>query len=366
VAQPPTTEPPPRRESRTERRAAARAGGKAKAKHSGQLKPLALPLFCILFFAGFCLFPRVNSNSALLSSFAVATGALSSLLLSLLLSVLSSGRALAFEFVPNRVHYVQLVMHSCIFAYWGAYWREVYHEIPLILAQVVFLYALDMMVCWFRRDKWMLGFGPFPIVFSTNLFLWFRDDWFWLQFLMIATIVLCKEFVRWERGGRLVHIFNPSASALFLFSIGLIVANATQMSWGPEIAVTMEQPPLIFLELFLLSLVVQGLFSVTLVTLSSVAVMYVFGVIFNHWTGAYYFIDTNIPPAVFLGSILLVTDPGYFTTPHDGQDRVRRALWGGRHRALRDSRSLSRAAILRQTAVRTDPQSDGSPHRGVE
>ena len=42
------------------------------------------------------------------------------------------------------------------------------------------------LVCWSRRDKWVLGFGPFPIVLSTNLFLWFRDDWFYLQFALVA------------------------------------------------------------------------------------------------------------------------------------------------------------------------------------
>jgi hypothetical protein len=42
-------------------------------------------------------------------------------------------------------------MHSCIYAYWGWYWREVYHQIPLIIAQIVFVYALDMLVCWPSR-----------------------------------------------------------------------------------------------------------------------------------------------------------------------------------------------------------------------
>ncbi len=63
-----------------------------------------------------------------------------------------------------------------------------------------------------------LGFGPLPIVFSTNLFLWFRDDWFYLQFLLVAAGFLGKEFVRWEREGKSVHIFNPSA-----FSLGALL-----------------------------------------------------------------------------------------------------------------------------------------------
>src|ERR1700690_3114658 len=121
---------------------------------------------------------------------------------------------------------------TCI---WGWYWREVYHDVSLIAAQIVFAYALDMLVCWSRRDKWVFGFGPVPIVMSTNLFLWFKDDWFYLQFLLIATGILGKEFIKWKREGRLTHIFNPSAFSLCVFSIVLIATHSTGISWGQEI-----------------------------------------------------------------------------------------------------------------------------------
>ena len=49
-------------------------------------------------------------------------------------------------------------------------------------AQLLFAYAFDMLLAWSRGEEYVLGFGPFPIVFSTNLFLWFKDDWFALQF----------------------------------------------------------------------------------------------------------------------------------------------------------------------------------------
>ena len=52
--------------------------------------------------------------------------------------------------------------------------------------QGVFAYAFDMLLWRSRRRAYVLGFGPFPIIFSTNLFLWFRDDWFYLQFLALA------------------------------------------------------------------------------------------------------------------------------------------------------------------------------------
>ena len=48
--------------------------------------------------------------------------------------------------------------------------------------------------------------------------MWFRADWFMLQFLMVTTGALGKEFIRWRRDGKLTRIFNPSAFGLCLFS----------------------------------------------------------------------------------------------------------------------------------------------------
>ena len=186
-----------------------------------------------------------------------------------------------------------------MYAYWGWYWREVYHEIPLILSQVLFLYVLDMVVCWFRRDKWIAGFGPIPIIFSMNLFLWFRDDWFYLQFVMIAIIVFGKEFLRWKRDGHSTHIFNPSAFALFLTSVVLLATHNTPITWGVEISSTFNLPPYIYMEIFLLGLIVQGLFSVTLVTLSAAATLCALDLAYTGATGLYQFVDFNIHPQRF-------------------------------------------------------------------
>jgi hypothetical protein len=271
--------------------------------------PLWLPAFFTLIFAAFTLLPRVNENPHLVVSFLAAAGLLLAGLCVLWLSIARTGRTLKYEFVPRRVHWVQLTMHSCVFAYWGWYWREVYHEFPLIIAQVFFLYALDILICWSRRDNWILGFGPIPIIFSMNLFLWFRDDWFYLQFGMIAIIVLGKEFVRWKRDGHSTHIFNPSAFALFLTSVVLIATHSTPITWGTQISTTFNSPPNIYLEIFLLGLIVQALFSVTLVTLSAAGMLFLLNVVYTGSTGMYHFIDFNIHPAVFLGLHLLVTDP---------------------------------------------------------
>ena len=84
-------------------------------------------------------------------SFGAAATGLLVFLLGLRRRIAQNGRRLTYQFLPRKVHYVQLLMHSSIYAYWGWYWREVYHYIPLILAQLVFAYALDMLVCWFQQ-----------------------------------------------------------------------------------------------------------------------------------------------------------------------------------------------------------------------
>ena len=122
-----------------------------------------------------------------------------------------------------------------------------------------------MLLAWSRRRDYILGFGPFPIILSINLFLWFRDDWFYMQFLMIAVGFMGKEYLRWQREGRRVHIFNPSAFALGLFSLVLILTNTTSLTWGQEIASTLTLAPNIYTFLFLIGLVVSRFSSPDLV-----------------------------------------------------------------------------------------------------
>ncbi|HEX5430372.1 MAG TPA: hypothetical protein VFW83_00285 [Bryobacteraceae bacterium] len=248
------------------------------------------------------------------------------LILALLLGhlVKQDGRELIFEFAPRRVHYVQLLAQGSIYFYWGWYWREVYRYVPLIAAQLLFAYALDMLISSWRRGKWAAGFGLFPIVLSTNLFLWFRDDWFFFQFLMIAVALLGREFVKWTRNSRRTHIFNPSASSLFVFAVFLMATHSTQITNGQAIAFTLSYPPHMYVEIFLVGLVVQAFFSVTLITFSAVSVLWALNVAYTALTGSHQFMGSNIPPLVFLGAHFLVTDPA--TSP---RTKIGRIMFGG-------------------------------------
>ncbi len=288
------------------RRGADRQAGQPSSPLSVFWLPLALTAG--LFFVS--LTPRVQSNPVLIWSFWTSCAVLFAW--QAVLFTRWRGAAAWPSFIHADIrpqHYIQALCHISIYLYWGWYWRPVYDYAWLLVAQLLFAYAFDMLLQWSRRGSYLLGFGPFPIIFSTNLFLWFRDDWYYLQFVLVAVGFLGKELVRWQRDGRSVHIFNPSAFSLGLFSFVLIATGTTHLTWGPEIASTLRLAPHIYVFLFAVGLVVMYFFSVTLVAASAAAVLFGLSAFYSASTGVPYFLDTEIPTAVFLGLHLLVTDP---------------------------------------------------------
>jgi hypothetical protein len=172
----------------------------------------------------------------------------------------------AFEVVLKKQHYVQALAQGSVLMYWGWHWSPVYESLHLILAQLLFAYAFDMLLSWCRRDTYVLGFAPFPVIFSINLFLWFRPEWFYLQFALVSLGIAAKELIRWNKDGRRAHIFNPSSFPLAVFSLALLVTGSTDLTWGREIATTQFYPPHMYLALFLIGLPGQFFFGVTLMT----------------------------------------------------------------------------------------------------
>ena len=229
-------------------------------------------------------------------------------------------RTLTLEVMLKKQHYLQACAQGSVFLYWGWHWPSVYAFAPFILAQLMFAYAFDLLLSWSRRDTYTLGFAPFPVIFSTNLFLWFKPDWFFLQFAMVALGMAAKELIRWNKDGRRVHIFNPSSFPLAIVSLILLATGTSDITWGKEIASTQFFPPHMYLMLFLAGLPGQFFFGVTSMTMSAVVTTFLFGRIYFALTGIYFFYDSYIPIAVFLGMHLLFTDPS--TSPSTELGRI--------------------------------------------
>ena len=279
-----------------------------------------LPLVCAAALAALGLFDSVHHNQTLRWSLVAAAATLALWALILLVRARRSGRTLTLEIVGRRQHYLQACAQGSVLLYWGWYWREVYHSIDLIAAQLLFAYGFDMLLGWSRRDDYTLGFGPFPVVFSINLFLWFKPDYFYLQFLMVATGFAAKALIGWQKDGRPSHIFNPSSFPLAIFSLALLLTGKGDLTWGQSIASTQFYPPHMYVMLFLVGLPGQYFFGVTSMTLSAVVSTYLFGLVDFAATGVYFFYDSYIPIAVFLGMHLLFTDPS--TSPSTELGRI--------------------------------------------
>ena len=287
----------------------ATSHGAAVIQGKVSLQSLLFPLALVAALAAISLATRVQANPVLLWSFLGAALVLLAWLGCLFLQLKNSGATRSFQVILRPQHYIQGLVQCSLFAYWGYYWPPIYQHLWLLAGQLLFAYCFDILLSWTRRENYVLGFGPVPIIFSINLFLWFRDDWFYMQFLMIAAGFMGKEFVRWHREGKLVHIFNPSAFALGLFSIVLIATNTTDLTWGREIASTLTLAPNIYAFLFVLGLVVMYFFSITLVAGTAAIMLFGLSAVYSAATGVPYFIDSEIPAAVFLGLHLLITDP---------------------------------------------------------
>ncbi len=287
-----------------------------------------IPLAITLAFFAFLALPRVHNNPVMLWTYLGVGGGLVAWMALLKAWAFAAGRSFLIDPVrPVKAHYVQATVQLILYSYWGWFWRPIYDEAPLIVSQLVFCFVFDGLVNWSRGRTWRLGWGPVPIVLSVNLFLWFRDDWFYYQFALIAVCVLAKHFILWKKEGRWTHIFNPSAFGLTVASLTLIALEvtrvfpmATEITWARELATSLNDPRFIYIVIFLLGVVVQYFFAVTLMTVSSVVAIALLGAIYHEATGLYQFVNSNLPIAAFFGLHLLLTDPS--TSPRTNTGRV--------------------------------------------
>lgn len=283
-------------------------------------RAVLIPAVFALGAAAPALIPSFRAHAVLFPTFLGAGGFLLAWTAWLYATARSEGRTLQLQILLKKPHWVQAGAQAALLLYWGWHVRPVFGNLPFLFGQLLFAYGLDALLQWSRRDTYQLGFGPIPIILSINFFLWFRPEWYYWQFVIIALGYVAKEFIQWQKHGRRAHIFNPSSFALAVFSVVLIVTGTTNATLGLEIAQTLFNPPHIFWVIFLVALPAQILFRVTTMTIASVVTAYAWGLIYFSFTGTYFFRDAFVPIAVFLGMHLLFTDPA--TSPRTEVGRV--------------------------------------------
>lgn len=274
----------------------------------------------VTLFFGFLALPRVQATPGLWGAFVGWGALLVGGVIALALRDRRARRRLEVEVRIRTPHWVQLGMHAAVFVYWGLYWDQVAAQVPLLLAQVVFAYLCELLVSWRRYGRFRLGFGPWPVVGSTNLFLWWLDPYFGAQFGMLALTYASRELFRWRRGAQSTHIFNPSAFGLAVAALVMVVFEVAHLTWGYRISLTLGEPPWCYEWIFAVGLVVMVLFRVTLTTMGAALAMVAVSQLHDAATGVYLYLDTAIPIAVFLGMNLLITDP--VTSPRKASGKL--------------------------------------------
>ena len=128
------------------------------------------------------------------------------------------------------------------------------------------------------------------------------------------------------------------------------------MTWGFLVAETEFFPPHMYLAIFLIGMPGQYLFGVAPMTMAAVTTTFAFSAIYYSATGSYYFVDSHVPIAVFLGMTLLFTDPA--TSPRTLVGRIFYGVLYGLSTVLlvRLAAEREHAGLLRQAAPGAAPQ----------
>ena len=303
---------------------AALSTNDAPTERPSAARPISGGLIALLLLGGLgatFLLPRVQTSDGLQWAFGGAIFVLASWVGLLRLA----GKRLGVQLWLRKPHYIQGGVQTGVYLYWALYWPQVAEQLPLIAAQILFLMLFEACISWTQGRTFRLGFSAAPIIGSLNLFLWFRDEIFVWQLVVVAAAYLSKEFVKWTRTGpdgvaRRVHIFNPSAIVLAIAGLTMIVTQTAHLSWAAEISTALGRGPYAYSSIFLMGLIVLSFVPSVLVTLSATLTFMALGAVFFWMTGLYRFVDTTIPIAVWLGLTLLATDPA--STPRRGLGKV--------------------------------------------
>ena len=284
------------------------------------MRPLLLPCLLAAALAAFLIDPAVRATPGALWAFVGASGGILLWTGWLFATRRGRGEKLALEVAIRTPHWMQTLAQGALIAWWGLHVELVRLWAPMILAQLLLAVAVEGLFSWTRRGRYPIGLGVVPVIFSVNLFLWFTGPWFFLQFAMVVLVYAGREFIRWQLDGRSRHIFNPSALALSVAAVALIVTGRTDITLGIEIAQSQFIPPQMFLVIFLAAVPAQLVFGVAMMTVPAVLTILGFGLLYQSVTGIYFFYDAYIPVSVFLGLHLLFTDPA--TSPRSDGGRI--------------------------------------------
>lgn len=165
-------------------------------------------------------------------------------------------------------HALPAMIQGTVFAYWASFWPEAFHQLLVIGVQLVVAYAFEFLLLWTLRRPYTLGLGPFPIVLSANLFVWFAPGELLLGTLVIAVALSSKALIVW-RPGR--HIFNPSVLGVTV--VGSLCILLPGVFRYHDISTDFGRPPYMPFLILALALIPQLRLRTTPVSVGAIVAM---------------------------------------------------------------------------------------------
>lgn len=229
----------------------------------------------------------------------IAYGAMACWFVALWLRQRAGGPAFVREQAITRIQALQPCVQLTILTYWAVYWPELRTHAGWITLHIGFAYLADAAFAWTLGRTWRITLGIFPVVFSTNLFLYYADHNMLYAYLLYLVAFAGKALIRWKDGG---HIFNPSSLGMSV----MLLAAAFLPRWFPhpiDVDHAFLLPPNIIEVLFLISMIGQMRIRVIFTTLGAALTLL---------SGAFHVGSAHVSlfyPASFIAVLLLVTDP---------------------------------------------------------
>ena len=214
----------------------------------------------------------------------------------------------------KRALLIQLCMHLCIFIFWGTYSSAVANHFPLILHQIAYVYLFYFTSCMIFKKSFVLSLALIPMIFSINLFMWFYNDYFLFQYLLISLAILAKMFLTRNVNGKRSHIFNPSAIVLMVVTIAVLAMPNKDLVYGPQIGSMWLGLPFFDGLIFTLACITLWTPNRYLISIGAIGIIILGDWYAETYLGMRLFAELA-RGSVLLGCTLLITDPA--TSPNN-------------------------------------------------
>ena len=214
----------------------------------------------------------------------------------------------------KRALLIQLCMHLCIFTFWGFFSSAVAKHFPLIIHQIAYVYLFYFVCCMLFNRPFVMSLSLIPMIFSINLFMWFYNDYFLFQYVLISLAILAKMFLTREVNGKRSHIFNPSAIVLMVVTVVVLALPNKDLVYGPQIGSMWLGLPHFDAFIFLLACITLWTPNRYLISIGAVGLIILGDWYAETYLGMRLFAELA-RGSVLLGCTLLITDPA--TSPEN-------------------------------------------------